>query len=253
MTDFDKLLADGYRAQGGRRDMSRLEYLSTYVFDFTTYDAEQDEIFARRAVEVCAAISDRTTFEYIKDPERYRWYLVMLNMPFFAKRTEWGTSVRGAWWEHGKIEYSSCGLYSDDNQITDYTMTGEEWRAFIEAVRKFAGEEAATARFFTMRQNNSQGVFDYNADVGIGRYVCIEAHDAEHAGRRFAALMLDPRYEQGPYCPCCGERWGDFCGNGHEQPEMYGAPLGENLIRYKTDGEFIAFVHYLDGRIEGVR
>ena len=67
---------------------SRLEYLANYIFDFMTYDEEMDRLFAEKAVEVCAAINDGKTFEYIKDPENYRWLLLMCNMPFFINRLE---------------------------------------------------------------------------------------------------------------------------------------------------------------------
>lgn len=124
---------------------SRLEFLSESIFDFTTYDSEMAELFATKAVEVCAAINDRKTFEYIEDQDNYRWFLVMCNMPFFASRLEWGTSIRGAWWgamPGKKIEFQSCGLYIADNQCTDVmSFEVEEWRNFIAAVIEFASAE----------------------------------------------------------------------------------------------------------------
>lgn len=124
---------------------TRLEYLSSEIFNFTTDDGDMDALFARRAVEVCKAISGRSTFEYIKDPEQYRWFLVMLNMPFFAKRTEYGTSVRGSWWEsHDGVEFSSCGLFEGENQLYQtITFTADEWLAFIQAIIDFAEPEMA--------------------------------------------------------------------------------------------------------------
>lgn len=112
--------------------MSRLEYLSDYIFNFTTYDGEMAELFARRSLEVRAAISNSTTFDYIKDADQYRWYLVMCNMPFFADKLEWGTSIRGAWWgepPHRKIEFSSCGLFLDGEQLHEtMEFTRDQWR-----------------------------------------------------------------------------------------------------------------------------
>jgi len=46
---------------------SRLEYLGDYIFDFTTYDGEMSALFARKAVEVCAAINDRKTFDCVNN------------------------------------------------------------------------------------------------------------------------------------------------------------------------------------------
>lgn len=141
--NFDKLLEDGF-ANSHDAETTRLEYLSDYIFDFTTYDREKAEEFAMRAVEVCEAISAEATFDYIKDPEQYRWYLVMVNMPFFSGRLTWGTSVRGAWWDHEDTTYSSCGLWDGERQVAEtLTMGQPEWLAFIAAVIRFVKAEPA--------------------------------------------------------------------------------------------------------------
>jgi hypothetical protein len=130
---------DAFRGQGRT---SRLEYLSDHIFNFATYDGEMSELLARKALEVCAAVSGGKTFDYIKDPEQYRWYLVMCNMPFFAERLEWGTSIRGAWWDYGDTEFSSCGLWDGGEQFADtMTFTSDQWREFIAAVLAFGVEE----------------------------------------------------------------------------------------------------------------
>ena len=146
--DYRRMLEEGhaetdaFQRQG---KTSRLEYLSDHIFDFTTYDGEMSELFARRALEVCAAISNSTTFDYIKDAEQYRWYLVMCNMPFFADKIEWGTSVRGAWWgepPHEKIKFDSCGLWLDGRQLYEpMEFSRDQWREFIAAVLAFGSEE----------------------------------------------------------------------------------------------------------------
>lgn len=121
------------------RPVSRLEYLADHIFDFTTYDGGVSEHFAQKAVEVCAAISDRRTHEYIKDLEQYQWYLLMCNMPFFVDRLEWGTSIRGAWWSvpDGGQKLSSCGIWEGDEQVLDLTFDPPEWESFISAMRAF--------------------------------------------------------------------------------------------------------------------
>jgi hypothetical protein len=123
---------------------SRLEYLADYVFNIITYDKEMAEIFAHRAVEVCYAISEHKTFDYIKDPARHVWYLAMVNMPFFAEKINWGTSIRGAFWDtpiRGKIKLSTFGMWKDGNQIHDAEFTREEWEMFAGAIVDFAGPE----------------------------------------------------------------------------------------------------------------
>jgi len=144
LLDYARMLEDGYKELATEDRCSRLVYLSDHIFDFTTYDSEMAELFARRALEVCAAISGRTTFDYIKDAEQYRWYLVMCNMPFFADKIIWGTSVRGAWWDtppNDKIKFSSCGLWVDGHQFSDtLEFTQDQWTTFISAVLAFGAK-----------------------------------------------------------------------------------------------------------------
>lgn len=118
---------------------SRLEFLGEQVFDFTTYDGVMSALFAEKAIEVCDAINNKSTFDYIKDHEKYRWYLLMCNMPFFAGRLNWGTSIRGAWWEAKKLE--SCGLYEGEDQILSLDFTHEQWVEFAAALVDFARGE----------------------------------------------------------------------------------------------------------------
>ena len=140
--DYRKLLEHSYEllcAMDGK--VSRLEFLSVGVFDFTTYDSSIDELFARKSVEVCEVINSETTFEYQKDPENYKWYLIMCNMPFFAGKLEWGTSIRGAWWDvYGDRTFnlSSCFLYVDGDQILNLNFDAAQWGDFIRAVVEFS-------------------------------------------------------------------------------------------------------------------
>lgn len=117
-----------------------LEYLGNYIFDFTTYDGSISELFAKKALEVCKCISDKTTFEYQKNPENYRWFLLMCNMHFFSSKIEWGTSIRGCWWNCYKegITVETTGLFIDGEQITQAQFNETEWLAFVEAMIEFA-------------------------------------------------------------------------------------------------------------------
>lgn len=141
--DYVRMLNEGYEFNAGSDQISRLEYLSDYIFDFTTYDSAMAELFATKALEVCQAISDRTTFDYIKEPDSYRWYLVMVNMPFFSGRLNWGTSIRGAWWDvsaPNSITFSTCGLWSNGVQITELAFTTEKWNDFVVALLDFGAD-----------------------------------------------------------------------------------------------------------------
>jgi hypothetical protein len=153
--DYLKLLQNSYETELRINECapeSPLEYLGDSIFDFTTYDGEMSVLFAQKAVEVCDAISSQTTFEYIKDEESYRWYLLMCNMPFFASKLEWGTSIRGAWWDQ-KITFQSCGLWDGDEQLADeMTFTGKEWALFMAAVSEFSQANVVYAQ----REQNTQ-------------------------------------------------------------------------------------------------
>lgn len=140
--DYLKLLNRGYENVKSWREagISKLEYLSTDIFNFTTYDGEMDELFAKKALEVCTAITRKQTFEYQKDPENYKWYLIMCNMPFFSGKLEWGTSIRGAWWNlyNGIFKLESCGLFDEfDEQLMSLTFDEKQWNEFIKAMNDF--------------------------------------------------------------------------------------------------------------------
>lgn len=137
--DYKALLSHSYKMELDDEcaPRCRLEYLSRSIFEFVTYDQSMDELFARKAVEVCAAITSRTTFEYIQDEKNYEWYLIMCNLPFFSTRIEWGSSIRGAWWVSTYL--SSCGLWMGDDQIIgEIPFTIQEWEEFIRAIIEFS-------------------------------------------------------------------------------------------------------------------
>jgi hypothetical protein len=139
---YRELLEHSYeRATYSEPEASRLAYLSDYIFDFTTYDDEMAEIFARKALEVCRAINDTKTFDYIEDPDNYRWYLLMVNMPFFAGRLNWGTSIRGAWWDHADQTLETCGIWRGDEQALSLKFTRDEWMRFVADLIAFASED----------------------------------------------------------------------------------------------------------------
>ncbi|WP_286938918.1 hypothetical protein [Achromobacter sp. UBA4530] len=146
--DYRKLLDDGY-AEYERDccgDVSKSAYLSLYIFDFTTYDLDMDELMAKKALEVCRVITERSNREYIADPENYRWYIIMCNMPFFSRRLDWGTSIRGAWWSPEQPEFASCGLWDGDRQVTEPLVFDDgEWVRFMTTLLEFSAEPTAPA------------------------------------------------------------------------------------------------------------
>lgn len=125
--------------------LTKLAFLSQNIFEFTTYDRQKDELFGRKAIEVCHAISTRTTFEYIRDSDAYTWYLVMCNMPFFAHKITWGTSIRGASWgtnDARPISLDVLGLWDGDTAIIKpIDFSNAEWAKFINALLEFVDDE----------------------------------------------------------------------------------------------------------------
>jgi len=143
--DYLKLLQESYRETAENRDdptLEKLEFLAEGIFGFTTYENVVSSTMAQKALEVCKAISDKKTFDYIASEEGNLWYLVMVNMPFFENRLNWGTSIRGAWWDlWGNKEFTieSCELFGGE-QILELKLNDSEWVKFIEAMIKFAEE-----------------------------------------------------------------------------------------------------------------
>jgi hypothetical protein len=140
--DYLKMLEHSFQCESESEcpPETRAAFVACHIFDFTTYDGGMDDLFGRKALEVCAAINERRTFDYITDPECYRWYLLMCNMPFFVDKLEWGTSIRGAWWgtQLGQpFVLASCGLWSGDEQALRITFPDSQWSAFISALVEF--------------------------------------------------------------------------------------------------------------------
>lgn len=105
-------------------------------------------------------------------------------------------------------------------------------------------KEAAPARFWTLKQNNSGGFFDHDEENGVGYAICVEAADVAHAEARLKGII--DRYGASASCPCCGDRWSFWLDDddGYPQPGMYGPddPL-------RGSWGLPSYVHYLDGRI----
>lgn len=142
---FVAMLEESYKADKDfTYPKSRLAFLGSGIFDYTTYDDEMDELFARKALEVCVAISNGTTFDYIKDKQDYCWYLWLLNTAFFEGKIMWGTSIRGAWWwgsTDGDIDLVSLSIFNKGEQVCHMVFTEAKWLAFIEAMLIFAAKD----------------------------------------------------------------------------------------------------------------
>lgn len=136
--DYLEMLNRSYSEEG--EGQGRFEFLADAVFGFTTYENEVSALMAEKCLEVCRAVTDRKTFEYIRDADNNQWYLIMVNMPFLKDRLEWGTSIRGAWWDlygDDKFTIKSCLLFQDDDQLLEISFNEKEWTEFVNAMSEF--------------------------------------------------------------------------------------------------------------------
>ena len=97
-TDWISVLENSYtKYLEINNSISRLEFLSEEVFNFTTYDRHLSEKMAKNALRIIDAITSQKTFEFIENIEDYELYILYVNLPFFKERLDWGTSIRRAW------------------------------------------------------------------------------------------------------------------------------------------------------------
>lgn len=137
---FNHSYTEGQRFLGGH-ESSKLMFVCDF-FEITTYDDDMSELFATKALEVAEAITEGKTYEYIKDPENHRWYLWICNLPFFAEKIEWGTSIRGAWWDF-EITVETIELFDGEKQLMDpIEFTQETWKDFMRTLIVWAKEES---------------------------------------------------------------------------------------------------------------
>lgn len=136
---FLKLIEDDYKIQkleecDQKHELSKVEYIAEQFFGYCTYEIEVSEFMTIKSLEICRAITDRKTMQYIKNIENNTWYLVLLHMPFFYKKIEWGTSIRATWWniEDVLVNYS-------------FIVKKDEWVEFINDLIEFSGVTITTS------------------------------------------------------------------------------------------------------------
>lgn len=124
--------------------------------------------------------------------------------------------------------------------------------------KKSVVDPNTATKFFTFRQNNTGGRFDFDAEAGISHYVIIEAVSAEQANNIAESIgIYFDGCDSGSYCICCGDRWYSQYSDdsGYDFPSVYGEfPLRE---KWEKEDSFStkwmegpeAFVHYLDGTV----
>lgn len=81
------------------KDTSKYSWAMSEVFGLCTYDSSLDELFVKTIIEVCKVIKERTNFEYIGDRQNYIKYIQVCQLLNEFNWIEWGTSIRGAWFQ----------------------------------------------------------------------------------------------------------------------------------------------------------
>lgn len=84
------------RREGG---YTKYEWAASNIFDLTTYDGSLDEKFVKAIIEVCKVILDGDNFEYMMDERNYVKYILVCQVLDRFHWIDWGTSIRGAWFE----------------------------------------------------------------------------------------------------------------------------------------------------------
>ena len=137
--DYVKILNHSYKETCSHLEqLNPIEYLADHIFDLTTYEYTVSTFLVNKCIEVCKAISDGKTFDYISNEENNLWYLTVINFPFFQEKITWGTSIRGAFWE-SEIVLQSTGIFIDNNQVIEMSFEGDQWIEFINAIITFKG------------------------------------------------------------------------------------------------------------------
>ena len=147
--NYKELLERSYKIEKEEHSLSNNgysvhEYSSDYIFEFTTYSEDISKYLVEVAIDVCQAITDRKTFEFILNYDREIWFITMCNMDFFESKIDWGCSIRGAWWDvcdSDPIVIESCGLFDEkEEQILSLSLNECEWALFIKSVLEFYNE-----------------------------------------------------------------------------------------------------------------
>lgn len=152
--NFTRFKEDSQHLHDGQESCSELkaEFLASDVLGLTTYDSAMDYLLVSKIMDVVHAIDTHTTFEYIKDKSKYIDYITCVNMPWFKDKLNWGSSIRGAWWDNFTPGHSYISanvtqvgdgmLYYNGEQVDVKFSTDDSWKSFIkELINFWYGEE----------------------------------------------------------------------------------------------------------------
>jgi len=80
-------------------------WLVEEYFYLTTYDDDISQEWGDAIIEILGVINDDNNFDYIdSSEENYKKYLMVANLLEREQLIDWGTSIRGAWFDFGNIK-----------------------------------------------------------------------------------------------------------------------------------------------------
>lgn len=97
----------------------RKTYIVENIFNMTTYDTRLSVMFSDTIVEVMRVIYERRNFEYIKDKNNYVKFILVANMLDWMHMIEWGTSIRGCWFDNNYGKPMKFSELDDEEFIID--------------------------------------------------------------------------------------------------------------------------------------
>lgn len=103
----------------------RLMFLANGIIGLTTYDDELDIEFGKMILETMIQIKNKTTFEYIKDQNNYRNYILSCNL--LNGWLDWGGSIRGAWFDYHEGKFTPSEFLSNVGYDENYIKLNEEF------------------------------------------------------------------------------------------------------------------------------
>ena len=113
-------------------EYDKYEWAANYIFELITYDAALDEKFVKDIIEVCKVIIDKRNYDYIKDDNNYIKYILVCQLLDRFQWINWGTSIRGAWFELSKTPDSKVILEKLSNNTEEVHFSHNNLKTLIE-------------------------------------------------------------------------------------------------------------------------
>ncbi len=119
-------------------DRDIYEWAADRIFDLTTYDGDLDKLFVQMILYICKVILNKQTYEFIGDESMYVVYIVVCQLLNKKGWINWGTSIRGAWFEDGR---DAKPIYESYDESVSVPFTIENLIALIEFIEEHEPKE----------------------------------------------------------------------------------------------------------------